>query len=180
MSKKASLAFTLCTLVTLIVTSILLPLALQCTGFFPWSQLNCTRHEIDIYTGRTRVIRYLYFVPLVCQVRESTISRAAGYDAYDDTTATWRPYRTLSPGQTSSPTQSFDSVTTQMDDVDNAWAIGQFSDDARRVSARRILSLWQSSGQAVGADQYIARLQELAWRQLENGNLKTDVSELPH
>ena len=43
-------------------------------GFFPWSGINCTVQEVDIYSGRIRHSRYLLFIPIGRRIEDSALT----------------------------------------------------------------------------------------------------------
>src|SRR5262245_54527345 len=72
-------------------------------GFFPWSRINCTTQDVDIYSGRIRHSRYLLFVPVERKVEDSALTKALLPEDTASIRADWRRALTFSSGLRNSP-----------------------------------------------------------------------------
>lgn len=148
-------------LLLLVTTPILLLIASQ-LGLFPWSGINCTTEDVDIYSGRIRHSRYLMFIPIQRSVEDSTLTKALLPEDIANARTEWHQALTFSPGLRHSPYYVFHTAISQIDELNKVWHMAQFTADARRASAKRLLQLWQQSGSVAGAREYLQAISELA------------------
>ena len=149
------------TLLLLVAAPILLLIASE-LGFFPWSGINCTTQEVDIYSGRIRHSRHLLFIPVERRVEDSTLTKALLPEDTATVRAEWYTALTFSPGLRYSPHYIFHSAIHQMRQLEGAWELAQFTPAARRASAKCVLQLWQQSGGDDGASDYLRAVSELS------------------
>jgi hypothetical protein len=147
-------------------------------GFFPWSGINCTTQEVDIYSGRIRHSRFLLFVPIERRVEDSTLTKALLPEDIATVGAEWHYALTFSPGLRHSPHYIFHSAIHQIRELEGAWQFAEFTPAARRVSAKRVLQLWQQSGRDEGANDYLRAVSELALGD-NNKTKRIDEGDLP-
>ena len=145
-------------------------------GLFPWSLINCTIQEVDVCSGRVHHVRYLLFVPVKSRVEDSALTKALSPEDIAGTRAEWHRVLVFSPGLQHSPHFFFHSAINQIRELETAWQLAKFTLAARRSSAKRVLQLWQQSGNDRGAAEYLRALSELA---ASNGQRKIDVNDLP-
>jgi hypothetical protein len=148
-------------------------------GIFPWSPINCTSQEVDIYSGRVRNSRYLLFIPVRRTVEDSALTKALLPEDTASAKAEWHRVMTLSPRMHHSPHYIFHSAIHQVQNLELAWQMASFTSGARRKSAQRVLQLWQQSGRDDGADAYLQAISELVLTGDGRGR-KIDVDELPN
>jgi hypothetical protein len=142
--------------------------------FFPWTPVNCWTYEVDIYTGRIRYTRYFCFIQVKRYIVESAISQALRAEDYIPNGPEWHAVLTLSPGIHNSPHYVFHSAMNDIKRLEGTWQCGRFTFEARRQSAKRIITLWQESKNDSKAGKYIFDLEELA---LENSDKNKTTSE---
>lgn len=131
-------------------------------GFFPWSPINCTHHDVDIHSGRVRLTRYVFWLRVHESFEDSALTKALRPEDYAATKPEWRHAVTLSPGLGHSPHYTYHSAIAQIRQLELAWSLAEFTPAARRASARRILQLWQRAGGDDGAKPYLLALDNLA------------------
>jgi len=61
-----------------------------------------------------------------------------------------------------SPHYSFHGAIHQIRELEMAWRLADFTTEARRASARRVLQLWQQAGNDNDAEDFLRALDELA------------------
>jgi len=145
-------------------------------GLFPWSPINCTHRDVDIMSGRVRLTRYIFWLPVHESVEDSALTRALQSDVLTAATPQWHHAVTLSPGLRHSPHYIFHSAISQIQELELVWKLTEFTPAARRASARRILELWQQGGRDDDANPYLNALSELS----DKSNGRTiDEQDLP-
>jgi hypothetical protein len=168
--------------VTLGVAAVLLtvPFWMSFAGLLPESRINCSTYEVDISSGRLRDTRYIAFIPLPRTVTESAVSAALLPSDTAGAKPDWRPICTYSPGgrYDRSPTFTFRRAIGQLRQMELLWEQGKFSQPARRVSARRILELWQEGQRPEAANRYLDALWQLAVRKYREQQT-TEMEDLP-
>ena len=145
-----------------IAAAVLVPvflLGLSQLGFFPWSKLNCWTQEVDITTGSIRHTRYLLWMQTSQRIEETLVSKTAEASA---DSPQWHIANTFSPGVHNSPHYMFHGAVSQIRLLEIAWELGEFSEEARQVSARQLLQRWQKDGNDEGAKQVNVALSNLA------------------
>jgi hypothetical protein len=135
-------------------------LTLSLFGFFPWSDLNCRRSEIDINSGRIRHTRYLFWRPFTRSVEDSVLTRA------------------LSPEDLAGRPADWHTVVTQIREMEMCWEIGKMTPAARREMGRRVVRLWREAGSYFPAGEYIQTAWEKALEAEKQGKVM-DVDDLP-
>jgi hypothetical protein len=131
-------------LIAIAIPTILFLLSL--TGIFPWSRLNCWRGEIDINSGRTRQIRFLFWIPFTGPVNDSPLTKALTAEDLAGRPEDWNSVNTLSPRQHYSPHHNFHGAFFQIHMLESCWESGRLTPAARRETARTVLRLWQEGG----------------------------------
>jgi len=119
------------------------------------SPLNCWHEDVDIYSGRTRYTRYLFWIPVKVHVDETAISLALIEPPHS--IPEWHRVNTFSPGIHHSLHYYYHAAINQITHMERIWSLGEFSDDARKESARQLLKRWQNSGTS-SADEYVEQL----------------------
>jgi hypothetical protein len=146
-------------------------------GFFPWSGINCTTEEVDIYSGRIRHSRFLLFIPIERRAEDSALTKALLPEDTASVTTEWHRALTFSPGLRNSPHHIFHSAIHQIHELESAWRLAEFTPSARRTSAKRVLQLWQQSGSDNGPRDYLRAVMELTLsdsgtgKRIEEGDL---------
>jgi hypothetical protein len=143
-------------------------------GFFPWSPLNCTHHDVDIHSGRVRLTRYIFWLRVQESVEDSALTKALRPEDFSAPAPEWHHAVTLSPGLGHSPHYIFHSAIAQIRHLELAWSLAEFTPTARRASAKRILQLWQQTGGDDGAKPYLRALGNLA---LANSSERSTIDE---
>jgi hypothetical protein len=139
-------------------------------GLLPWSPVNCWHRDVDIYSGRVRYARYLLWIPVRQTIEDSTLTKALLPEDLAGQTVEWHHAVTLSPGLRNSPHYVFHSAINQIRRLEGSWNLAEFSPEARRGSAKRVLELWQEAGNDGGPEDFLRALEELAFSANEKTN----------
>ena len=131
-------------------------------GLLPWSPVNCWHRDIDIQSGRIRFTRYLFWMPIDQRIEDSSLTKALRGSDTAETAPEWRRVLTFSPGLRHSPHYRYHSAIAQVRELEMALSLATFTSETRRPSARRVLRLWQESGEDRGARDYLRAVAELA------------------
>lgn len=153
-------------------------LVLSLFGLFPWSGINCTQGDIDLYSGRIRYTRYLLWLPVTRSVQDSSLTRALSPEDTTGSREDWHPVVTLSPGLHHSPHYRFYGAIHQIRELEISWEFGKMKPEARRETARQVLRLWHEAGSFFPAGDYIQRVWERALEANKTGK-SIDVKDLP-
>jgi hypothetical protein len=152
-------------LIYTVVVLVAIPCLLFCAtlvGLLPWSPVNCWHHDVDIHSGRVRYTRYVFWIPVRQKIEDSSLTKALHQDDLGGITAEWHHAMTFSPGLRHSPHYIFHSAINQIRELELSWSLADFTPEARRASARRVLQLWQQTGSDSGAGDYLRALGESA------------------
>ena len=155
-----------------------LPFLLQLNGILPWSPINCWHYDVDINSGRIRYTRYFAFIMVSQHTEESALSRTLLPEDIKDSQPDWRRVFTFSPFYHNSPHYTFHSAINQIKQLETTWQIGKLTPAARRLSAKRVLELWQEGQSYHIADTYLHALSDIAFRS-DAENKITDEKDLP-
>jgi hypothetical protein len=139
---------------------LLLPLVVPL--LIPWTEINCRHDDINIKTGKVRYSRYVWFVKVSEEIRDTPLSLALKGEMVDvaDIPA-WQRVNTLSPGTGHSPHYFFHAALYQANRFELISSLQNFSPDRKREAAKAILTSWQKSGDYWGADRYLENLEEV-------------------
>lgn len=126
--------------------------------FSPWSRINCREYEIDILSGRKRISRYLYGIPVQRRIEHTIISLQLPMLVSPGRTPRWQPVNTFGPYVRHSPHYIYHSATFQIRELGLIWDYHEFDTARRQSSARALLHEWQTTGSDTSADSYLIRL----------------------
>lgn len=113
-------------------------------GIAPWTPLNCRYEDVDIRSGRIRHTRYLLYCRISDRIASTALSDALLPTDFDAASPDWRRVNTFSPGVRHSPHHEFHGAISQMEMLRTLCDLVEFTPDARRQSALRLLTTWQS------------------------------------
>jgi hypothetical protein len=125
----------------------------------PWSRLNNTEEEMDLYSGRVRTTRYFLWMQIARKIDETPMSKALGDDANPQErwvrTATFQPFRHVSPQYVHS------RAPCAIVRLAAIWKKHGFTAEARGKTARQLLRvLRRPNVSAVG--RWFDALQEIS------------------
>jgi hypothetical protein len=138
------------TVAFILVAAPLTLLALSLFGAFPWSGLNCDTTEIDLYSGRIRSTRYLFWIPVRQTVSESALTHELLPTDIHADQVSWQPVVTLSPGVRHSPHYYYHGAIAQIREVQIRWELRADPKASRRAAAIELLRIWRSAGCSEG------------------------------
>ena len=133
-------------IVCLVVVGIA-PIAV-CLMADPWSEVLCSRQEINVKTGQARYSRYLYFHRICEQVKDTPISKALGGMAVDTSDIQpWHTVNTFSPmARHHSTHYFFHGALSQARELQVLSEMYSLKPEETRDIAMQILSAWQKTG----------------------------------
>ena len=137
--------------------------------FFPWSPICSENQFIDINTGKSKRAQYLLYIKVSESIGDTAISSLLNIDASPN----WHPVNTFSPGIRYSPHYYFHGAFHQINQILRCWSMCEFSDDAKKESAKNVLKLWQTHKDDYLADKYISALFTGLIPQMRSGNVIT-------
>ena len=129
--------------------------------FSPWSRINCREFELDLVSGRERVTRYLYGVPVQRELRDTAASDALGAAVSDLDEAQWVNTNTFGPFTRHSPHYIYHSASHQVKMLELIWDEFGYDAEGRRETAHELLSRFRSTGSDSVGDDYIQELTEI-------------------
>lgn len=142
-------------MIALLLAPFIIPL------FLPWSRINCREQEVDILTGLTKHTRYLYWIPITSNVRNSPVSDAIFKSPPANHTPQWKSANTFGPYTQHSPHYIYHSAISQMRNLQLIWEMYEFDPEKRKESALGLLHEWQKTGNDSSADDYLQKLMEI-------------------
>jgi len=147
-------------------------------GLWAWLGINYWTYEVDIFSGRIRYTRYLFFVTVRRKTEDSALTRALQPEDYAGTACEWRRVLTHSPGVGGCVRYAYGAGIAQIRQLEVVWEMGQFTPAARRATAKRVLELWQKNKNDSAADHYISAVADVAFRS-EANKRNTNETDLP-
>jgi hypothetical protein len=119
----------------------------------PWSEVLCSRQEINIKTGQARYSRYLYFHRIWEQVKDTPLSVALGGKTVDTSAIKpWHTVNTFSLRKSYSPYYRFHGALAQAQEFELLSDLHGLKPEETRDLATKILSAWQTTGHRSAAD----------------------------
>jgi hypothetical protein len=151
MNKRSSFIFA--TIALLAGVPILLPL------FAPWSPVNCRDVEIDLNSGKKRISRYFYGIPVRRQIVETRLSsEVSGVES----TERWVLVSRFGPYVNHSPHYVYHSAAAQVRMLELIWEAYELDAPARQSTGKGLLREWQTTGSDSSAEGYLRRVFEEA------------------
>jgi len=133
----------LCILIGIVLVAVILPPTIS-TALRRWPKLCCRYADINIKTGQARYARYLGFVRLSEEARDTSISLALRGEVIDVADIEpWHRVYTASPGLTS-PHYRYHGALRQARELDMISELNELGTDERHEIAENILMLWQT------------------------------------
>lgn len=147
------------TRILLVIFFSLTPLfLLSFAGLLPSSTVNCWRYEIDLSSGKIRYTRYIAFVPVAQHIEQTAISLVSNSlpaRSHSD----WVLVLTGSPGfQKHSSDEVFKDAFQQIKELERIWELGEITQEDRRITATKVLELWQQGRNPNLARTYLDQL----------------------
>jgi hypothetical protein len=128
---------------------------------FLWQELNnefrTIYHiiqDVDINTGRTREIRYVFFIPIKKTFQDSILTITLG-SLVENKPPHWKHVNEFSFIRNVSPHFKYHGAISQIKEVETIWEMYVFSEESKRKVAQTILELWQTDGDDRRAAIYI-------------------------
>ena len=126
----------------------------------PWSRLNCWYEDINIQSGQARRSSYLWFLKVSEAIEDTLLSRALDGEHVEVVSdiEPWQRVNTFSYAAHHSPHYRFHGAFVQIVQLDGVFKMLHATAERKREIAKKLLTLWQSSGGDSGADEYIRQL----------------------
>ncbi len=126
--------------------------------FSPWSRINCQEFEIDLVSGRKRVSRFFYGIPVRREIEDTQLSLAIRLAEESHQKARWEPVSTFGPYVHHSPHYVYHSATGQIRQLGMIWDFFEFDSAQRQATGMGLLHEWRSTGSDRTARAYLARV----------------------
>jgi hypothetical protein len=151
--------------VPLIAAALILP-PLLVPSVIGVSGINRVHHEINVESGRLRVTRSIYWIPVSKNVEESPVSTLVFTKEDTNPTAAWCPVRSVSPG-TRAPARTYPwtPAIAFLARSDDMWKTQKLDDEEKATAANEILQLWRDPRFTPNAMNYL-----LAWGGTRSAN----------
>ncbi|MFH1021961.1 MAG: hypothetical protein V1809_01065 [Planctomycetota bacterium] len=147
----------------LVACMILVPMVVPM--FHPWTELNFRHEEINIKTGQAHYTRYLWYVKISDEFRDTPLSVALQGERVDvEEMPFWWRVNTFSPGIPNSPHYFFHGALHQAYWFQQISESFQLPSEKRREIAKGILVSWQKNRNYHDADRYLQRVWEEYWK----------------
>jgi hypothetical protein len=129
--------------------------------FVPWSGINCEHQDINIKTGQARYSHSLWFIKISERIEDTPLSMALQGETVDVADIQpWQRVNTFSLGIRHSPHYRFHSALPQAKQFEMIEALTDLTPERKSEIAKEILTAWQQTGMATGADEYILSVME--------------------
>jgi hypothetical protein len=142
--------------IILIVLLVLMLAEVACSILDPSSRINCVQEDVDIQTGRIRIQRYVLFIRVTDQIKETRISRIWGeyFGGYPD--PIWRRVNTFWGFDVcgSSPHHAYHGAVEAARVLEMSFALALFSKEAQRKAVQTFFQLLQAEHNDKSASRY--------------------------
>jgi hypothetical protein len=129
-------------LIVVVLVVVLLPPTVS-TVLRRWPKLCCRYVDINIKTGQARYVRYLGYVKISEEVKDTSISRALHGEVIDVADIEpWHRVNTASPGVIS-PNYRFHSALYQTRQIELFGELNELGPEEIHRIAKNVLELWQ-------------------------------------
>lgn len=125
----------------------------------PWSRLNNTEGELDLFSGRMRTTRYFLWIQIAREIDETPVSKALGRDANDQ--ERWVRTHVFQPFRRVSPQYIHGSSPAAINHLARIWDVQKFTPEAREKTARQLLRMLRKPG-ARAVEPWFEALDELS------------------
>lgn len=150
----------LCIVVGVVLAAALLPPIVVPLGK-PWTEINCRHQDINIKTGQARYSRYLWFVKISEEIKDTPISVVLEGKMVDVANVRpWHRVNTFSPGQRHSPHYNFHGAFSQAHKMETLFELIKSDREERREIAGNTLKLWQTERSYFPVDDYLQAVLE--------------------
>jgi len=144
----------LCILTGVVVVAVAVPPTIS-TALRRWPKLCCRYEDINIKTGQARSLRYVGFVKISQEVRDTPISLALRGEVIDVVDIEpWHRVYTLSPGL-HSPHYHYHSALSQAREIELIAELNELGPEEQRLIAENVLRLWQTERGDSPAGSYL-------------------------
>lgn len=149
----------LCIVYGVVLAAVLLPPAVP-TALRRWPELCCRYEDINIKTGQARSSRYVGFVKISEEIRDTPISVALEGKVIDVADIEpWNRVYTFSPA-VHSPHHSFHGALNQARQIELIGELNELGPEEKRAIAGNVLKLWQTEGQYRPVNDYLRTVVE--------------------
>jgi len=126
-------------------------------SFEPWSEICCSRQEINIKTGQARYSRYLYFRKISERIEDTPLSDILGGTVVDVAQVEpWRTVNVFSPRcSRHSPHYTFHGAFHQVHEIEMMRDFYGLSPMETEDIARQLMVEWQTNGNYFAAGDYL-------------------------
>jgi hypothetical protein len=123
--------------------------------------INCEQQDINIRTGQARSSRSLWFLKVSERIKETSLSQALNGETIQVANINpWQHVNTFVLRGKVSPNYVFHGAFNQAEQFGRIQSDLNFGPKRNREIARTILTAWQESGRASGAEAFIRKLIE--------------------
>lgn len=114
----------------------------------PWSEFNCRHQDINIKNGKARYTRYLFFIKISEEIKDTPLSLALQGKTVDlkKSDKEWHHVNTFSLGVRNSPHYIFHSALLQTEQLKSLALFLNLNSGEQKKIAENILKLWQETG----------------------------------
>lgn len=131
--------------------------ALLLLCMIPWSPMCRSEHDLNLVSGRTRVIYRVAFLPMRETVEETELSLIVNKP---DDDAQWVRVCTFSPGVSHSPHHIYHSAENSAYHLGNVFKETKWSPEAKRLVAEHFLKRLRDDGNDRGATDFAYKVME--------------------
>lgn len=126
----------------------------------PWSRMNNTEQELDLFSGRARTTRYFFHCRISQETLDTPISKALASTSGGESKEKWVFVNIFQPGISNSPHFKYHGAFFQTNRLTKWWEMGNFNAEARAKTARQLLRVWRDGGSYQAADHYFEQLSD--------------------
>ena len=145
----------------------------------PWSRLNNTEEQLDLFSGRVRVCRHYRYWPVNQEICETPLSEALTARQGPKRGEKWVKVNVCRPGVVSiSPHVSYDRAFYQMAELAGCWETGNFDRNARAKTGQQLLRVWRDGGSYHCARPYLEHLRN--WVATKDPDQPTTADDIPN
>jgi hypothetical protein len=111
---------------------------------FGFERMNAELQEVDLSSGKTRITRFVCYLPISRNEQETVISRSLPWKGAKP--SRWVPVNLFAAGNRVSPHYAFHSTINQIERIEAAWSLSNFDTEEKAEFSKRLLQAWQNGG----------------------------------
>ena len=122
-------------------------------------RLDCEYQDVDIASGKVRISKYFWHVPVSIEVKETEMSKALSTTNAPD----WRRANLFIGSSGVSPHYAFHGAMSQVRRLERVWEYCKVPAEFRRKQAAQVIAAWKQKKSYFGASDIVSSIEESSY-----------------